>query len=209
MSVIINNMDRPHNCYDCRLSAYYVDDECHGFCILTKCWMTKEDALKGVHIMCPLIPARGMSAEVKQAIVDAVEITDWYSLNRIGELVQGAESEETALYKAKDIYNAINNAEEKINSRVTEEDYNINYFSDFLQCPTKYSTKYIIGDAADEGSSNWYGEADGYADGEFVYDRWYCGACGHYFEEWDEEPSWDFCPICGEPMTEKGRRKRR
>lgn len=56
--------------------------------------------------------------------------------------------------------------------------------------------------------SSWFGEADGYADGELVYDRWFCGACGHYFEEWEEEPTWNFCPVCGEPMTEKGRQIR-
>lgn len=180
MSVIINYMNKPHNCYDCILNARYINDERHGFCTLTKQWMTKEEALMGVHIMCPLIPAHGMSAEVKQAIVDAVEITNWYSLNRIGELVQGAESEETALYKAKDIYEAINKAEKKLNDQVT-----------------------------DEGSLRWYGEADVYANGEVAYDMWYCGNCGAYFEEWDDEPTWDFCPICGEPMTENGRRKRR
>ena len=52
---------------------------------------------------------------------------------------------------------------------------------------------------------HWVGEADGYADGELVYDIWYCGACDYYFPEWEEEPTWDFCPMCGEPMTDKGR----
>lgn len=53
--------------------------------------------------------------------------------------------------------------------------------------------------------SSWFGEADGYADGVLVYDRWFCGACGAYFEEWEDEPTWNFCPLCGEPMTDKGR----
>ena len=48
--------------------------------------------------------------------------------------------------------------------------------------------------------SSWYGEADGYADGVLVYDMWYCGACGHYFEEWEDEPTWNYCPICGARM---------
>lgn len=45
--------------------------------------------------------------------------------------------------------------------------------------------------------AEWYGEADGYADGELVYDRWFCGHCGTYFPEWEDKPNWNFCPICG------------
>jgi len=47
---------------------------------------------------------------------------------------------------------------------------------------------------------DWQGEADGYADGELVYDMWSCSACGAYFEEWDERPPWNFCPNCGADM---------
>ena len=43
----------------------------------------------------------------------------------------------------------------------------------------------------------WVGEADGYADGELVYDIWSCGNCGTYFDEWEEEPTWNYCPVCG------------
>ena len=200
MSVIINNMEKPpHNCYDCDFSAYYVGDECHGFCILTKCWMTKEQALSGVHASCPVLPDGAMSSDIKQAVIDEIDITDWYSLNKRGELVSGAESYETALYKAKDVYDAVDRAESNFNNRHKKATSQ----NEDTQCSIKNFTKYIIGD------TTWYGEADGYADGELVYDRWYCGACGHYFEEWEEEPTWDFCPICGEPMTERGRRKRR
>ena len=46
----------------------------------------------------------------------------------------------------------------------------------------------------------WYGEADGYSDGELVYDTWSCGCCGKYFPEWDEKPDWRFCPNCGADM---------
>ena len=46
----------------------------------------------------------------------------------------------------------------------------------------------------------WYGEADGYADGELVYDMWSCPICGKRFEEWEEKPDWNFCPNCGADM---------
>lgn len=46
----------------------------------------------------------------------------------------------------------------------------------------------------------WVGEADGYADGELVYDMWSCSNCGTYFEEWEYEPTWNFCPNCGADM---------
>ena len=49
----------------------------------------------------------------------------------------------------------------------------------------------------------WIGEADGYADGELVYDMWSCGCCGKYFPEWDEKPDWNFCPNCGADMMEE------
>ena len=52
----------------------------------------------------------------------------------------------------------------------------------------------------DRKQSRWYGEGDGYADGNFVYDTWSCGECGHVFDEWDEEPDWNYCPMCGSKM---------
>ena len=48
--------------------------------------------------------------------------------------------------------------------------------------------------------AEWYGEADGYADGELVYDMWSCPICGKRFEEWEEKPDWNFCPNCGADM---------
>lgn len=50
--------------------------------------------------------------------------------------------------------------------------------------------------------AEWYGEADGYADGELVYDIWSCPVCGKRFEEWEEKPDWNFCPNCGADMRE-------
>lgn len=43
----------------------------------------------------------------------------------------------------------------------------------------------------------WVGEGDGYADGNMVYDMWSCGSCGTRFDEWEEEPTWKYCPVCG------------
>ena len=50
--------------------------------------------------------------------------------------------------------------------------------------------------------AEWYGEGDGYADGELVYDMWSCPICGKRFEEWEEKPDWNFCPNCGADMRE-------
>ena len=47
----------------------------------------------------------------------------------------------------------------------------------------------------------WIGEADGYADGELVYDMWYCSACDYLIED-DEEPTFHYCPNCGAKMDE-------
>ena len=57
-------------------------------------------------------------------------------------------------------------------------------------------------DAVPVRHGEWYGEADGYADGELVYDMWYCSFCGKRFEEWDEKPNWNYCPNCGARMEE-------
>jgi rubrerythrin len=51
--------------------------------------------------------------------------------------------------------------------------------------------------------AEWYGEGDGYADGELVYDMWSCPICGKRFEEWEEKPDWNFCPNCGADMRGK------
>ena len=45
----------------------------------------------------------------REAIIDAVESIDWYSVYK-GKLTAGAPNTENALYKANDIYSAIDNA---------------------------------------------------------------------------------------------------
>ena len=41
-------------------------------------------------------------------------------------------------------------------------------------------------------------EADGYADGELVYDTWYCPNCDKSYEV--DYDSYDFCPNCGQAI---------
>ena len=49
-------------------------------------------------------------------------------------------------------------------------------------------------------TGEWCADYDGYSDGEPVYDMWWCSACGEYFDEWDDRPTWNFCPNCGADM---------
>ena len=44
------------------------------------------------------------------ALDEIVSETTWYHINKNGELVEGAEDSDSALYKAEDIYRIINNA---------------------------------------------------------------------------------------------------
>lgn len=50
----------------------------------------------------------------------------------------------------------------------------------------------------------WIGSADGYADGELVYDIWECSECDYVINE-EDDPNMlpQFCPKCGAPMTDK------
>lgn len=52
----------------------------------------------------------------------------------------------------------------------------------------------------------WIGEADGYADGELVYDVWYCSECNHCIDDGTDDPDLlpDFCPGCGAYMKGAG-----
>lgn len=51
---------------------------------------------------------------------------------------------------------------------------------------------------------HYVGEYDGYADGNPVFDMWSCSECGCYFEDWDEKPTYKYCPQCGAKMDEEG-----
>ena len=46
----------------------------------------------------------------------------------------------------------------------------------------------------------WEGTADGYADGELVYDTWTCSECGYTAETDDPDDLTKFCPNCGAKM---------
>lgn len=54
--------------------------------------------------------------------------------------------------------------------------------------------------------AQWIGEADGYADGELVYDMWYCSNCD-YCEDNDEMPWYNYCPSCGAKIDKSENKK--
>ncbi len=57
-----------------------------------------------------------------------------------------------------------------------------------------------IEDAEPIKHGHYIGESDGYADGYPVYDIWSCSECGCYFEDWDDKPTYKYCPNCGARM---------
>ena len=48
----------------------------------------------------------------------------------------------------------------------------------------------------------WVGEADGYADGELVYDVWYCSECNYCIDDGTDDPELlpNYCQKCGAKM---------
>ena len=46
----------------------------------------------------------------------------------------------------------------------------------------------------------WQGMADGYADGELVFNEWACSECGYEIETDDPDELPAFCPSCGAKM---------
>lgn len=53
-----------------------------------------------------------------------------------------------------------------------------------------------------QSEAEWIGEADGYADGELVYDVWYCSECNHCIDDGTDEVDLlpNYCPNCGAKM---------
>ena len=69
----------------------------------------------------------------------------------------------------------------------------------------QYEATYAIdripeADVAPVVHGSWDGAADGYADGELVYDMWSCSVCGFDADGADEKPTWKYCPNCGAKM---------
>ena len=58
-------------------------------------------------------------------------------------------------------------------------------------------------DVAPVVHGEYIGEYDGYADGYPVCDMWYCSVCGCHFEDWDEKPTYNYCPNCGAKMDKE------
>lgn len=53
-----------------------------------------------------------------------------------------------------------------------------------------------------EVHGQWIGEADGYADGELVYDVWNCSKCDYCIDDGTDNPELlpNYCPNCGAKM---------
>lgn len=52
-------------------------------------------------------------------------------------------------------------------------------------------------------AEEWQGIANGYADGELVYDMWSCSNCGYTIDTDEPDDLPQFCPVCGAPMTDE------
>lgn len=80
-----------------------------------------------------------------------------------------------------------------------------------LECLTKYKRGVVrivheaptISPDSLRSKGQWIGEGDGYADGELVYDVWYCSECNHCIDDGTDDPEQlpNFCPNCGADMT--------
>ena len=67
---------------------------------------------------------------------------------------------------------------------------------DALRGPTREQVERMRGE--------WMGSADGYADGELVYDIWECSHCGYVIDEEDDPDMLpQFCPKCCSIMTDE------
>ena len=66
-----------------------------------------------------------------------------------------------------------------------------------LRGPTREQAEKVWG-------GEWIGSADGYADGELVYDIWECSECGYVIDEEDDPDMLpQFCPKCYAAMTDE------
>ena len=59
-----------------------------------------------------------------------------------------------------------------------------------------------MADVEEAVHGEWQGEGDGYADGELVFDVWYCSECGYCIDDGIDDPCVlpKYCPNCGAKM---------
>lgn len=59
---------------------------------------------------------------------------------------------------------------------------------------------------AEVRTGHWIGEGDGYADGEIVYDVWYCSECNYCIDDGTDDPEKlpRYCQDCGARMDGAG-----
>ena len=60
-------------------------------------------------------------------------------------------------------------------------------------------------DVVEVRHGRWYGEGDGYADGEIVIDVWYCSECDYCIDDGTDDPNIlpNYCPNCGAKMDKE------
>ena len=69
----------------------------------------------------------------------------------------------------------------------------------------RYADHLIANGVVVREKGEWIGEGDGYADGELVYDVWYCPECNHCIDDGTDDPALlpNFCPNCGADMRRR------
>ena len=67
---------------------------------------------------------------------------------------------------------------------------------------TDYIERLPAADVAPVRHGHWIGEGDGYADGEQVFDVWYCSECDYCIDDGTDDPERlpKYCPGCGALM---------
>lgn len=86
-----------------------------------------------------------------------------------------------------------------------EENGNYDHYTDGYEEAVDKVEDFPAADVAEVVHGEWVGTADGYADGELVYDMWNCSECGYDADGAEEKPDWNYCPNCGAKMD--GERK--
>ena len=61
--------------------------------------------------------------------------------------------------------------------------------------------KEMVEELLKDQETTFRAEGDGYADGEMVFDEWYCASCGYHFPD-DDKPKAKYCPECGRKFAE-------